>query len=101
MVVRSRRRRRLPVSMLSLTMHVPEMSTASQYMVQPVGGMMTTSPGTRSSVATVSMLPSLRNTSIMSLPCTVLRNFRWFCTIGKIKQMKSKEKKEKDGGQEL
>lgn len=38
----------IPVSMLSLTMHVPQMSTASQGMMVPLLGITRTSPGTRS-----------------------------------------------------
>ena len=38
--------------MLSSTMAVPEISTASQDMIQPVGGTTITSPGTRSPVDT-------------------------------------------------
>ncbi len=37
-----------PVSMLSLTMQVPQTSTASQGMMVPLLGMMMTSPGTKS-----------------------------------------------------
>ncbi len=37
-----------PVSMLSLTMQVPQMSTASQGMMVPLLGMTMTSPGTKS-----------------------------------------------------
>ena len=37
-----------PVSMLSLTMHVPWVSTASQGMIIPLAGIMMTSPGTSS-----------------------------------------------------
>lgn len=37
-----------PVSMLSLTMHVPQMSTASQGMMVPLLGITMTSPGTKS-----------------------------------------------------
>jgi hypothetical protein len=38
----------LPVNMLSFTMQVPLISTASQGMTVPFNGMIMTSPGTRS-----------------------------------------------------
>lgn len=65
----------LPVNMLSLTMQVPESKTESQCIVQPDDGMMIMSPGTRSSVLTVSKAPPPRQTSIMSLPRTVFLSF--------------------------
>lgn len=37
----------LPVRVLSFTMQLPLSSTASQAMMQPCGGIMITSPGTR------------------------------------------------------
>lgn len=68
----------LPVSMLSLTIQVPNNKTASQCIVQPLAGKIIISPGTSSSVLMVSYTPPPRHTSIMSLPCTVFLNFFWF-----------------------
>lgn len=45
----------LPVSMLSLTIHVPLMSTASHVITQPLDGMTNTSPGTSSSSVSVTI----------------------------------------------
>ena len=44
----------VPVNMLSFTIHVPAISTASQVIVQPWAGTTITSPGTRHVASTSS-----------------------------------------------
>lgn len=69
----------LPVSILSLTMQFPIMSTASQCIWQPREGITMTSPGTRCDVGTSSYSSGPRFTVTTSEECTVRCRFFWFC----------------------